>query len=426
MNLTQIQAKSKVLRKCLETGEWSGPSDTSLIFYDLDAIDHRLDEISRSFPASSLHTTAVKANPLARILSLMNDRKAGAEVASLPELHLALKCGFPPERIVFDSPCKTLEEIEFALEKGVYLNADSFDELERIDQVMKKKGRFPDAGLRVNPQVGAGSILSTSVAGQISKFGVPLHEEKENLIRAYRQYPWLRGIHIHIGSQGYPAKLLIEGVSKMMDLFREINSAEGSPGKIRIVDIGGGLPVVYADQDAPESVSGYARILQQKFPILFSREITLITEFGRYIHANAGWAVSRIEYIKKFSTGNILVNHLGADFMLRECYNPRDWYHRIDLLDSRGRLKTSNDREYYSIAGPLCFAGDFIARDVSLPKAQEGDYILIHDVGAYTLSMWSRYNSRQIPAVIGYRGEGESFEWIRKGESPEEVTAFWT
>jgi diaminopimelate decarboxylase len=74
----------------------------------------------------------------------------------------------------------------------------------------------------------------------------------------------------------------------------------------------------------------------------------------------------------------------------------------------------------------LCFAGDIIARDIELPEAEAGDYILIHDTGAYTLSMWSRYNSRQIPKVIGYDKENKTFEVLKERESKEDLLKFWS
>ena len=117
------------------------------------------------------------------------------------------------------------------------------------------------------------------------------------------------------------------------------------------------------------------------------------------------------------------MSHLGADFMLRECYNPQDWHHEIGVMDANGKLKSPDKKEKYFIAGPLCFAGDIIGHDLELPEVKEGDYLIIHDVGGYTLSMWSRYNSRQVPKVIGY--EGKKIEILKKRERIPEVVDFW-
>ncbi len=111
---------------------------------------------------------------------------------------------------------------------------------------------------------------------------------------------------------------------------------------------------------------------------------------------------------------------------LRKCYNPGDWHHEISVVDRSGHAKSSGEMKKYTVAGPLCFAGDIIAREIELPEVNEGDYLIIHDTGAYTLSMWSRYNSRQIPEVIGYRNDGERFELLKAREDIERIQDFWS
>jgi diaminopimelate decarboxylase len=96
------------------------------------------------------------------------------------------------------------------------------------------------------------------------------------------------------------------------------------------------------------------------------------------------------------------------------------------VTDSKGILKKGTETFSYSIAGPLCFAGDILAKDIALPLVEEGDYILIHDVGAYTLSMWSRYNSRQIPKVIGYHNNKDDFKILKNRESRQDLVDFWS
>ena len=187
----------------------------------------------------------------------------------------------------------------------------------------------------------------------------------------------------------------------------------------------------------------YARKLKDHMPGLFDGTFRLITEFGRWTHANAGFAVSRIEYVKPhfvetsknnptdyISDPNILPEatlmlHVGADLLIRECYLPHQWSHEISLAGNFGKIKTGDAACKYTLAGPLCFQGDVISRNVRLPHAEVGDFIIIHDTGAYTLSMWSRYNSRQMPKVIGFRDNGEHFEILKEREKPEDLVEFW-
>ena len=419
---------SSVFSETLKNKTLISPDDTAILFYNLCSVQERINDLQNLFPKSALHAVAVKANPLTKVLSKMKATGVGAEVASLPELYLAEKAGFAPETIVFDSPCKTKTEIEYALKSGVYINADSFDELERIDQIINTVQSKSIVGVRVNPQVGQGIIKSTSVAGTISKFGIPVNDNKDKIIACFLKYDWLKGIHVHIGSQGCPVTQVINGIRKVLDLAIEINEClalNSKQNRIQTLDIGGGLPVLYHPGKTPVSMGQYLAMLNDSCAELFNDQFRLITEFGRYIYANAGWVASKVEYVKREPGYNIIMTHVGADMFLRKCYNPEDWHHHITVVDKDGKIKTGTDKNKYLVAGPLCFSGDVIAREIELPVVAEGDYLLIHDAGAYTLSMWSRYNSRQMPKVIGYSVADDEFEIIKEKETKEDLFEFW-
>ena len=88
-----------------------------------------------------------------------------------------------------------------------------------------------------------------------------------------------------------------------------------------------------------------------------------------------------------------------------------------------GREKLGAQSEW-DIAGPLCFSGDLLARSRLLPAITPGDLICIEDAGAYSLSMWSRYNSRRSPAVYGIEAAGQ-IQLLRAAEQIEQVLDFW-
>jgi len=397
--------------------------DDTVVFYNLSRLSDVIDSLRTAFPPTTLHTMAVKANPLVEVLKQVRAAGHGAEVASLGELELALAAGFPVEAIVFDSPVKTRGELEVALKMGIRINANSLGELARIDGLYATLGSRSQVGIRINPETGAGSIDSTSVAVQQSKFGVSLNESRAALARAFSEYPWLSGLHLHIGSQGMSFEQLLEAVRMVYDLFIELREN----AKIRFFDIGGGLPAKYRESDVPTQFNEYAAALLKHCPRLFDPDVTLVTEFGRSIHASCGWVMSRVEYVIEHvdSTATLFI-HVGADMFLRKAYRPDDWHHDISVCDSNGQLRTGSKRVFH-VAGPLCFAGDFLDRNVYLPaNLGEGDFIIIHDSGAYTFSMWSMYNSRQFPAVIGYYGAGESFSCLRPRQSLEQIVDFWS
>lgn len=415
---------SKILSIAVNKKGLITKSDSAVIFYDLSLIKQKINELKKCFPPTTLHAAAIKANPLFNILRLIRESDVGAEAASMPELYLAQDAGFASDKIVFDSPIKTYEELEYALKLGVHINADSLDELERIAKLKNRINSNSTIGIRINPQVGTGKIKMTSVAGEYSKFGVPIKEFRKELLESFVKYDWLTGVHLHIGSQGCNIDLLANGCKIVFDFVTETNNyLKGN--QINIFDVGGGIPVSYNKNEAPPTMKKYSELLRKNCPHLFNGDFKLITEFGRWIFANAGWAVSKVEYVKLTKSLNTIMIHLGADMFIRKVYNPEDWHHEISVVDSEGKLKYGKWKKY-NIAGPLCFAGDILEREILLPEVSEGDFIIVHDTGAYTSSMWSRYNSRQFPKVIGYEDQGRKFVLIKERESLKSIKTFWS
>ena len=396
------------------------------LFFDLDAFEDGLIQIKTHFMPGTLHAIAMKANPLSACLLLARDHGFGCEVASPCELEHALRLGFQPERIVMDSPAKTRRDLRAALTAGVRLNADNFEELERIDDILRDEfgggGRLGGGscrsciGLRINPQHGEGGIAATGTIAPTSKFGVALMDFHAELIECFRRYAWLECIHCHVGSQGCEQALLVRAVRTVLELADEIDSAVGAR-QIQSLDIGGGMPVDYAsdvaDEEAgPERVTAasYAAALRSEVPALFdacSRR-SLVTEFGRCISAKCGLMVSRVEYTKCAGGRRIASVHCGADLFLRTAYRPSDWPHRVSAWNGEGRFlqpSTECADPMWDIVGPLCFRGDIVAQEVRLSEQlKSGMVICVHDAGAYTIGMFSKVSSHSLRTLDNVLG----------------------
>lgn len=406
-----------------------------------DAFTARLQNLRAAFPQPEFnHAVAVKANPLRGVLRGAALAGCGAECASFAEAKHSLSLGFAPRKVVYDSPCKTLGELRELLLAGVYINLDNEEEIRKINEVFAElPGGFSEEqhgaqiGLRINPVVGGGSIDATSTATVTSKFGLPLTPDThDQLVALFLDNVWLQGVHVHVGSQGCPLDLLAEGAQRAVTFAREINARAGRQ-QIKVMDIGGGMPTVYDGGDGEAfDFNEYAASIARHIPELYTSGFSsIITEFGRSVFVKPGITVSKVEAVKDWAGQHIAVIHVGADQFPRTAYLPELWSHCITVLDSTGKPKSVDASAYIrqDIAGPLCFSGDFMAHQLLLPPIEVGDLIVIHDTGGYTMSMHSKYNSRQVAATFAYTRKtssgGVQFSLLKERETPEEALSGW-
>ncbi|WP_432034756.1 diaminopimelate decarboxylase [Streptomyces cucumeris] len=423
----EAERREHILRAAIRQGLLDPDQALLAAFIDLDAVAASVATLRAAFPSSvpTLHTFAAKANCLVPILRELRTHGMGCEVASPGELAQALAAGFPPDHIVFDSPAKTGAELEYALNLGITVNADNFQELARLDALIAARSTTSRIGVRVNPQVGGGGIEAMSTATSTSKFGIP-HEDagaRQQLLDAYRERPWLTWVHAHVGSQGCPLDLMAEGVARVVEFAEEVNISLGRR-QVTGIDIGGGLPVDFTSDRAPD-FAAYTAHLHKRAPALFDGRYEVITEFGRSLLAKNGFTAAYVEYTKEAGGRPIAITHAGAQIATRTVFMPGAWPLRITAHGPDGALK-HGQAVTQDIAGPCCFAGDLLARARPLPALTPGDLVVLLDTGAYYSSTPFHYNSLPDPAVHGVRITPDGhvrFHPLRPAETLEQVLA---
>lgn len=427
----RVARRDDAVRAAVEQG-LLGPGTPIVGLLDVTGIRESAAALRAAFDAvvapgtPVLHAFAVKATPLVPVLRLLREEGIGAEVASPGELALARTAGLRPEMTVLDSPAKTPAELREALALNIAVNADNPQELDRIDGLMKSAASRSPLGIRVNPQVGGGSIEATSTATATSKFGVALRDEgaREWVVRAYQDRPWLTRLHAHTGSQGIPLSLMAQGVAEAYALAEEINTRIGRR-QITTLDIGGGLPVNFASDPTTPTYAQYARLLREAVPGLFDGRYGLVTEFGRSLLAKHGTVVARVEYAKSAGGRPVAVTHAGVQVATRTVYAPGSWPLRIAAYDGKGRPK-EGPAVVQDVAGPACFSGDLLAEGAALPLLEQGDFAAALDTGAYYFAHHYAYNSLARPGIHGFApdGAGEiAFATVREAQSLDEIVA---
>src|SRR5688572_17347463 len=105
---------------------------------------------------------AVKSNPNLAVIRLLADESYGADVVSAGEMARALAAGVPAPEIVFSGVGKTSRELAEALAKGVgQFNLESEEEGVELAAIAAARGVRAVATLRINPDVDAGSQITT-------------------------------------------------------------------------------------------------------------------------------------------------------------------------------------------------------------------------------------------------------------------------
>lgn len=398
---TDPRTAGAMLQKAWSEGLLHPDTDPAALFVDWDVLEHRLEYLQAQWPRFH-HAIAIKSQPHAGVLSHLVDRGFGLEAASLEEVKRALDAGCAASKIVFDSPVKTRAELAWIQDNapGMYVNVNALEELPRHAEHPRYR-----MGLRINPEIHTGSPALFHVSSNASKFGVAL-SERPALLDALVRYPF-SGLHLHSGSQITDLEAQMDAVLAVVALAVEANALRKERGIAPLdwIDIGGGLPA------APwEGMGAYAEVFFRRMPAEWLPAFAWHTEFGQWVHAHAGWTASRLEYVlPRQNAPHVAYLHVGADLFLRDAYTqPRPF--PLQPLDASGEPLSESTTQLYDLAGPLCFAGDYLARSVQLPVLREGDWLVIHGTGANAYGLWSRHCSRDIPAVLAHSSKRGTLE----------------
>jgi diaminopimelate decarboxylase len=430
---------------------------TPLYVYSAGTIlDHysRLD--AALGPLDHLICYAVKANSNRAILKLLADKGAAFDIVSGGELFRVLTAGGKAANCTFAGVGKSAEEIEYALEQGVYsFNVESEAELESIDKIAGKKNLRAPIALRVNPDVDVATHEYISTGKSENKFGIPL----DRIAAVYDRAAKMRkidivGVQMHIGSQIIETQPFVDAINKVTPLVRELKKQYG----IKFFSIGGGVGIVYESSfvsgesdwwnerktpspfaaasssvgkqssppgrggrgapgegqtqshERPLSIQQYADAI---LPPLRDLGLRILLEPGRLLIGNAGVVLTRVQYIKQTQQKKFAIVDAGMNDLIRPALYHS--YHELVPVEERNTNKT----EKIDIVGPVCESGDFFALDREMPELREGDLLAIMSAGAYGFVMASNYNSRPLPAEALVRGD--KFALIRKRQTWEDL-----
>jgi diaminopimelate decarboxylase len=373
----------------------------------------KLDKALDSLP-HQLHY-AVKANSTLAVLKTFAELGAGFDIVSGGELSRVLAAGGNPESVVFSGVGKSVEEIDFALKTGIEcFNVESDSELMRISQRAEVLGKIAPIALRINPNVDPKTHPYISTGLKENKFGI-LQEAALALYQQAHADPNLhvRGVACHIGSQISDPTPLFDTLDQLLALIDQL-ADQGI--QLTDIDLGGGFGVTYQDEASFDVNAWGIQVIER----LASRGLTVSIEPGRFLTANAGVLLTRVEYLKPSGApaqadeghADEGKNFAIVDAAMNDLLRPslyQAWHGVLAVQEH-----SSSETRSWDLVGPICESGDWLAKNRILSLA-EGDLLAILSAGAYGSSLSSNYNTRNRAAEVMVRGD--SFRVVRRRES---------
>jgi diaminopimelate decarboxylase len=386
--------------------------------YDADIIRQQIAQL-RQFDVIRF---AQKACSNIHILRLMREQGVKVDSVSQGEIERALVAGYKPlenkDDIVFTADMIDQPTLALVAEQQIPVNAGSVDMLQQLGEVSPGHRVW----LRVNPGFGHGHSQKTNTGGENSKHGI-WHGDLPQALEVIERYKLhLVGIHMHIGSgvdYGHLEQVCGAMVQQVIDFGQDLEA----------ISAGGGLSIPYREGEETIDTHHYYGLwnaAREKIAQHLGHPVKLEIEPGRFLVAESGVLVAQVRSVKNMGSRHFVLIDAGFNDLMRPSMYGS--YHHISALAGDGRELATLPLVETVVAGPLCESGDVFTQQEggkvetrALPPVQVGDYLVLHDTGAYGASMSSNYNSRPLlPEVLFDNGQARL---IRRRQTVQELLA---
>lgn len=356
------------------------PTTPSLIL-DLTRVRRSYERLSAALAPIDIHY-AVKCNSTPQLISHLLDLGSRFEVASVQELRLLLRTGADAKDVFFSAPVKAPADIQEAHRLGVRVfSIDSDGELEKV----------VDCAPGASAQIRLATDDHASRWPLSRKFGACESEARRLAERSVQGGLNVDALSFHVGSQAGD----VAAWSTALGACRRVMEDLAVIGlTVPRVNIGGGFPVAYLDEEVP-TVEAIGEVVRKEVATL-PYPVTLACEPGRYLVAEAGDTVASVIAVSERNGERWAFLDVGAFNGLFEAsslggslkYEARVIGRDLEVL------------EPFRVAGPTCDGDDALAHPVPLPvDLQVGERVVLRRSGAYSLSYASTFCGSRLPTV---------------------------
>ncbi len=355
-----------------------------------------------------------KTNYLSAVCKIFHQEGSWAEVVSGFEYDKALLNGVPGDKIIFNGPEKSKDDLTKAIKNGSLIHIDHLDELYTIIELAKVMEETPNVAIRVN--------MDTGVYPMWDRFGLNYENGQAwdaiNKLMACKKLN-LIGLHTHIGTFMLSPSAYKVAASKLAELAVRIQKKYGKT--IQYIDMGGGLPsknnlkgAYLPGTDLVPPLDDYAEAISSALlnSSLSPNELPLlILESGRALIDHAGYLLGTVISNKRLTSGKrATILDIGVNILFTSF-----WYnHKVTPAQ-----EFSDYREDMELFGPLCMNIDVIRESVQLPTLKKGDHVVIQNVGAYNMTQWMQFITLRPNVVL--IDEDRNAHVIRENETVEYI-----
>ena len=387
---------------------------TPLFVIDEADFRARAHAFAAAFGPSSVHYAA-KAFLCTEVARWVAEEGLALDVCSGGELAIALRAGFPAERITLHGNNKSPAELAAAVDAGVgRVVLDSFHEIARLDAIARERGAIADVMVRLTVGVEAHTHEFMATAHEDQKFGFALPDAAEAVRRVLKSEGLsLVGLHSHIGSQIFDTGGFEVAAHRVVRFLAALHREHGAAAltALTTLDLGGGFGVAYQAAETPLDVPQLAEELRG----IVKREChaadldvpTLAVEPGRAIAGPGTVTLYEVGTLKDVDLGSghgrryVSVDGGMSDNIRTALY---DAVYDCRLVSRSSEVDGVGTPALSRVVGKHCESGDIVVRDCWLPAdLAPGDLLAVAATGAYCYAMASSYNRLPRPAVVAVR-----------------------
>jgi diaminopimelate decarboxylase len=340
----------------------------------------------------------------------------GLDVATGGELEVALRAGFPAERILLHGNNKSSAELAAALDAGVGRTVlDSFTEIARLGFLADEKRLRPKVLVRVTVGVEAHTHEFIATAHEDQKFGFSLTggstggdaAEAVRRVVALDQLE-LVGLHSHIGSQIFDTAGFEVAAHRVVGLAAQVRDEHGL--ELPELNLGGGLGIAYVAGDDPADLAAVAaslRAIVEREAAAYGLAVPRVAvEPGRAIVGPTTFTLYEVGTVKdvEYATG-LHRSYVSVDGGMSD--NIRTALYDAEYTVVLASRASDAPPRLTRVVGRHCESGDVVVKDAWLPAdVVPGDLLAVAATGAYCRAMASNYNLVGRPPVVAVEGGG--------------------